>query len=479
MAVALSARAAMGAMRRGILVAPQISSSLSWSSFNARRFAAASLPDHKTLTMPKLSPTMDAGVIQEWVKKEGDAIEAGDVLAEIETDKATMSFEYNDEGYMAKIFVAEGERDVPIGKAICIVVEDEADVAAFADYVPQGDGPPSATAPAPAVSPVSSATAPVNSDPAPPSSFISKSNGTRIVASPLARHAAADSGVALSTINGSGPGGRILAADVEAAIESGSAIRAASAPGAISAPAASLESAHAPTSSHTDVASTKFQRVAADRLSMSKQTIPHYYLVSECAVDKMLALRSALNAKAREGSPRLSVNDFVVKAAAAALRTVPEVNAQWMGDVIRRFHAADICVAVQTPNGLITPIVKDADRKGVREISTEVKLLAERAKAGKLTPEEFMGGTFTISNLGMFGVSEFAAIVNPPQAAILAVGTSVQRVVPDSSTESGFGMRTIMTVTLSCDHRVVDGAVGAQWLAAFKANLEDPVNIIL
>jgi pyruvate dehydrogenase E2 component (dihydrolipoamide acetyltransferase) len=200
---------------------------------------------------------------------------------------------------------------------------------------------------------------------------------------------------------------------------------------------------------------------------------------TECTVDGMLALRAQLNAKLPEGAPRLSVNDFIVKSAAAALRRVPEVNAQWMGDKIRMFHSADISVAVQTPNGLITPIVKEADRKGIREISGEVKELAERARAGKLAPDEFMGGTFTISNLGMFGVNEFAAIVNPPQAAILAVGTSTQRLVPDATKEIGFSTRTVMTVTLSCDHRVIDGAVGALWLKAFKSCLEDPVEIIL
>jgi pyruvate dehydrogenase E2 component (dihydrolipoamide acetyltransferase) len=472
MVVSLSIRAAMGVMRRSVLVGPPNASAFCFNSIRARCFAAA-LPDHKLLAMPKLSPTMDAGTIQEWVKKQGDEIEAGDVLAEIETDKATMSFEYNDEGFMAKIFIPEGQTEVPIGKPICVVVEDEADIAAFADYIPPSSGGapvtddpvPDRTAPTPGVKHTPAAPAPT------------QESRSRIFASPLARRNAADSGISLSSVQGSGPGGRVLAADVTTAIEAD-----ASAPGSEVAPtdpAGREATSPGPLGTFTDVDSTKFQRVAADRLTMSKQTIPHYYLTTECTVDKMLLLRATLNAKAREGSPRLSVNDFVVKAAAAALRTVPEVNAQWMGDIIRMFHSADICIAVQTPNGLITPIVKDADRKGVREISAEVKLLAERARGGKLTPGEFMGGTFTISNLGMFGVSEFAAIVNPPQAAILGVGTSVQRVVPDSSTESGFATRTVMNVTLSCDHRVVDGAVGAQWLSAFKDNLEDPINIIL
>eukprot|EP00178_Gracilaria_changii_P028081 TRINITY_DN953_c0_g1_i1.p2 TRINITY_DN953_c0_g1~~TRINITY_DN953_c0_g1_i1.p2 ORF type:complete len:234 (-),score=41.43 TRINITY_DN953_c0_g1_i1:3036-3737(-) len=230
---------------------------------------------------------------------------------------------------------------------------------------------------------------------------------------------------------------------------------------------------------YTDVEVSKYKRVTAERLLQSKQTIPHYYLTVECTVDKMLQLRGAINAKAKEGEYKISVNDFVVKAAAAALRKVPEVNSQWMGDKIRTYHAADISIAVQTEQGLITPIVKDADRKGLKEISNDVKQLAAKARDNALTPEEFMGGTFTISNLGMFGVSNFSAIVNPPQAAILAVGNSEQKVVPDESSLNGFGTKTVMSVTLSCDHRVVDGAVGAQWLAFFKSCLEDPVNIIM
>jgi pyruvate dehydrogenase E2 component (dihydrolipoamide acetyltransferase) len=301
------------------------------------------------------------------------------------------------------------------------------------------------------------------------------SAGTRVLASPAARKAAVEAGLTLDSMTGigTGPGGRLVAADVADALRIG---RSTLSRGVDSTAAEQTPQAG---TAYSDVDASKFQRVAAERLTQSKQTVPHYYLTTECSVDQMLALRSALNAKAGELGPKLSVNDFVVKAAAAALRRVPDVNAQWMGDVIRKFHSADISVAVQTPNGLITPIVKDADRKGVRDISAEVKSLAERARAGKLAYEEFVGGTFTISNLGMYGVKEFSAIINPPQAAILAVGTSTKRVVPDTSAESGFGTQTIMTVTLSCDHRVVDGAVGAQWLAAFKSCMEDPVEMIL
>lgn len=246
--------------------------------------------------------------------------------------------------------------------------------------------------------------------------------------------------------------------------------------------------AHAPASApqtvpglpmYTDVEASSFKRATAEHLLHSKQTVPHYYLTVDCDIGTTMSLRTAINDKAKDGAYKLSVNDFVVKAAAAALRKVPEVNAQWMGDSIRMFHSADISVAVQTERGLITPIIKDADRKGLKEISSDIKALAAKAKDKGLEPEEFVGGTFTVSNLGMYGVNNFSAIVNTPQAAILAVGASEQRVVPDSSTESGFSTKTFLGVTLSCDHRVVDGAVGAQWLSAFKSCIEDPIEIVL
>lgn len=432
----------------------------------------SSLPDHKLILMPALSPTMEVGTIQEWKKKEGDSIEGGEVIAEIETDKATRSYEYNDDGFMARVFFEEGATDVPVGKPMAIIVEEEADIAAFKDYVPpEGDK----AAPAPAAettpdtpAPPSPAAVPSPAHAAPTPTVQTASPGTRVLASPLARVTAATAGVKLSQVPGTGPGGRVLAADVEEALASGiTPLQEAGAPQMVGMPA------------FTDVEVTKFRRVAAERLLQSKQTVPHYYLTVECEVDNMLAMRSSINAKAKDGDYKISVNDFVIKAAAAALRKVPEVNAQWMGDKIRMFHSADVSVAVQTEQGLITPIVKEADRKGLKEISADVKSLATKAKENTLAPEEFMGGTFTISNLGMFGIDNFSAIVNPPQAAILAVGSSDARVVPDATAESGFGTKTFMSVTLSCDHRVVDGAVGAQWLKEFKACVEDPVNIIM
>eukprot|EP00178_Gracilaria_changii_P028084 TRINITY_DN953_c0_g1_i4.p1 TRINITY_DN953_c0_g1~~TRINITY_DN953_c0_g1_i4.p1 ORF type:complete len:465 (-),score=78.90 TRINITY_DN953_c0_g1_i4:3036-4430(-) len=438
--------------------------------------ALSSLPDHKLIRMPALSPTMEVGTIQEWKKKVGDEIEGGEVIAEIETDKATRSYEYNDDGYLAKVFFEDGAADVPVGTPVAIVVEEQEDIEAFKNYVPD-DSPSEAAPEAPQQEPTPAAHAEAPAPPVTPSSGFSaaaatatapQTTGARVLASPLARITASNAGLSLKSIAGTGPGGRVLAADVEDALVHG--VPKPSEPSIGHLPGMPM---------YTDVEVSKYKRVTAERLLQSKQTIPHYYLTVECTVDKMLQLRGAINAKAKEGEYKISVNDFVVKAAAAALRKVPEVNSQWMGDKIRTYHAADISIAVQTEQGLITPIVKDADRKGLKEISNDVKQLAAKARDNALTPEEFMGGTFTISNLGMFGVSNFSAIVNPPQAAILAVGNSEQKVVPDESSLNGFGTKTVMSVTLSCDHRVVDGAVGAQWLAFFKSCLEDPVNIIM
>ncbi|CAN8077146.1 unnamed protein product [Agarophyton chilense] len=424
--------------------------------------------------MPALSPTMEVGTIQEWKKKVGDEIEGGEVIAEIETDKATRSYEYNDDGYLAKVFFEDGAADVPVGTPMAIVVEEQEDIDAFNDYVPDnaaseaesGSPPQEPTPEAQAATPIP----PEAPSPAPttPPAVATQATGERVLASPLARVSAANAGLSLKSVAGTGPGGRVLAADVQDALVHG-----------VPQPEEQSVDQLPGMPMYTDVEVSKYKRVTAERLLQSKQTIPHYYLTVECEVDKMLELRSAINAKAKNGEYKISVNDFVVKAAAAALRKVPEVNSQWMGDKIRTFHAADISIAVQTEKGLITPIVKDADRKGLKEISTDVKQLAAKARENALAPEEFMGGTFTISNLGMFGVSSFSAIVNPPQAAILAVGNSAKKVVPDNSSINGYGTRTVMNVTLSCDHRVVDGAVGAQWLAFFKSCMEDPVNIIM
>lgn len=373
-----------------------------------------------------------------------------------------------------KVFFEDGAADVPVGTPVAIVVEEEEAIAAFEDYVPDeggADDTAEAQPSEPTPEPVPPVPEPSTSQTAKPTTTpVAATNATtsRVLASPLARVSAANASLPLKSIVGTGPGGRVIAADVEDALVHG-----------VPEPAPAMPAQVPGMPMYTDVEVTKFKRVTAERLLQSKQTVPHYYLTVQCEVDNMLELRSTINSKAKDGEYKISVNDFVIKAAAAALRKVPEVNAQWMGDKIRMYHAADISIAVQTEQGLITPIVKDADRKGLKEISSDVKELATKARENALAPEEFMGGTFTISNLGMFGVSNFSAIVNPPQAAILAVGNSEQRVVPDESAPNGFGTKTFMNVTLSCDHRVVDGAVGAQWLSQFKSCLEDPVNIIM
>ena len=373
-----------------------------------------------------------------------------------------------------QVFYEEGATDVPVGKLMAIIVEEENDIAAFKDFIPVEDGssPPEAS---PASDPTSTPDTPQpaptptpTAAPVPTATLTSAPKaGGRVLASPLARKQAATAGISLTNVQGTGPAGRVIASDIAEALARGVPVP------------EQQQSAMGMMPSYTDVDVSKYRRVTAERLLQSKQTVPHYYLTVECEVDNMLAMRGMINAKAKDGEYKISVNDFVIKASAAALRKVPEVNAQWMGDKIRQFHSADICVAVQTDLGLITPIVKDADRKGLVDISRDVKSLAGKAKENKLEPEEFMGGTFTISNLGMMGVSNFSAIVNPPQAAILAVGSSEKKVIPDPESESGYSTKTYMNVTLSCDHRVVDGAVGAQWLQAFKSCVEDPVNIIM
>jgi len=395
----------------------------------------------------------------------------------------------------------EGTSDVKVGELIGIYVEEEEDIAAFKNYDSSSESPgaeakrkePAVVAAQPAVQdePATTpakqvSTANVQASAADVSTSKPAPGGDgRTVASPAARVRAAEAGLSLPEIDGSGPDGRIVVADVLRAIEStdsgsGGAPSPSSSSPAPSSPVAVMDGE---VDMYEDVEVSRFQKVTAARLLQSKQTIPHYYLSTEVMMDTLLALRSKHNAalaaaNARGGAAaKVSVNDFVIKAAAAALRKVPEVNSQWNDTSIRRFKNVDVSVAVQTERGLITPIVTDADRKGLGQISADVKALASKAREGTLQPHEFIGGTFSVSNLGMFGVNSFAAIVNPPQAAIMAVGASSPKVVPDGM--GGFQMTTVMSVTLSCDHRVVDGAVGARWLQVFKSHIEDPVSMIL
>lgn len=448
-----------------------------------RSFASNNLPSHELVTLPNLSPTMESGRIVSWEKEEGDFIGEGEVLAMIETDKATMEMETPEEGYLAKIVKPGGSKDIPINELICIIVSDEDDVAAFKDYVVSDAATP--TAPAPPTPPPAVLTAvPVPPPAAPPVApaqpVAPTGGGGRIFASPIAKRIAAEKGIDLASVSGTGPRGRITQEDVESAQ---------SVPPAAPVPPQAAQPLQAPISTaapalpqqprltYTDITLTNMRKVIAKRLVESKQTVPHYYLSVDVNMDKVMSLRSELNSNA-EGF-KLSVNDFVIKASAMSLKKIPQCNSQWMQDFIREFHNVDISVAVSTDGGLITPIVVDADKKGLSVINQDVANLAAKARSNKLRPEEFQGGTFTISNLGMYGITNFSAVINPPQSCILAVGGTAKRIVPDESLDIGYKSSNVMSVTLSCDHRVVDGAVGAQWLKVFRDYLENPLTMML
>lgn len=423
------------------------------------------------ILMPALSPTMTEGKLAKWLKSEGDEVVAGDVIAEIETDKATMEVEAVDEGTLAKILVPADTDGVAVNTPIGVLLEEDEDESALDGF--SSDAP--ATAPVQEEKPEEKKPEPQPTQEAPKSQ-----SAERLFASPLARRIAAEKGIDLSTINGSGPHGRIVKADVENAM-----------PGAASdAPDAPvIASSRAPVSAGPDARAladmlgmeydleghSKMRTVIARRLQESKQNIPHFYLTIECRLDALLAARKQIN-EAANGAFKLSVNDFIIKAAAQALKSYPDANVAWSDEGMLRFRHADISVAVATPSGLITPIVKAAETKGLRAISAEVKDLAGRAREGRLKPEEFQGGTFSISNLGMFGISEFSAIINPPQACILAVGAGEQKPFVN---KGDVKIGTFMTCTLSVDHRAVDGAVGAEYLQHFKRYIENPVEMIV
>ncbi|KAE8287534.1 Dihydrolipoyllysine-residue acetyltransferase component of pyruvate dehydrogenase complex [Larimichthys crocea] len=434
----------------------------------------SSYPTHMKITLPALSPTMTMGTVQRWEKKVGEKLSEGDLLAEIETDKATIGFEVQEEGYLAKIMVPEGTRDVPLGTPLCIIVEKESDIAAFKDYVETGLAEVSTPAPAPTATPAPAA-APAPS-PAPAAAAPAAPRKGRVFASPLAKKLAAEKGIDLAQVSGSGPDGRITRKDIDGFVPPKAAPAVAATPTPV-APAPAAAPA-APAGTFTDIPISNIRKVIAQRLMQSKQTIPHYYLSIDVNMDQVLELRKELNAEVKAQNIKLSVNDFIIKASALACLKVPECNSSWMDTVIRQNHVVDLSVAVSTASGLITPIVFNAHTKGLATISTDVSALAARAREGKLQPHEFQGGTFTISNLGMFGVKNFSAIINPPQSCILAVGGSEKRLMP-ADNEKGFDVASMMAVTLSCDHRVVDGAVGAQWLAEFRKFLEKPVTMLL
>ncbi|XP_051537755.1 dihydrolipoyllysine-residue acetyltransferase component of pyruvate dehydrogenase complex, mitochondrial-like [Myxocyprinus asiaticus] len=440
----------------------------------------SSYPPHMKVLLPALSPTMTMGTVQRWEKKVGEKLSEGDLLAEIETDKATIGFEVQEEGYLAKIMIAEGTRDVPLGTPLCIIVEKESDISAFADYVETGVAASPPPAPTPVVAPLPAA-APAAPTPAPAPAPPAAPRKGRVFASPLAKKLAAEKGIDIAQVTGSGPDGRVTRKDIDSFVPPKPTLvpAAAPAPAALtpSAPAAPAVAA-VPTGTFTDIPISNIRRVIAQRLMQSKQTIPHYYLSVDVNMDQVLELRKELNAEVKADNIKLSVNDFIIKASALACLKVPEANSSWMDTVIRQNHVVDVSVAVSTPVGLITPIVFNAHIKGLASISKDVGTLAAKAREGKLQPHEFQGGTFTISNLGMYGIKNFSAIINPPQACILAVGGSEKRLLP-ADNERGSDVASMMSVTLSCDHRVVDGAVGAQWLAEFRKFLEKPFTMLL
>jgi pyruvate dehydrogenase E2 component (dihydrolipoamide acetyltransferase) len=442
------------------------------------------------ILMPALSPTMTEGKLAKWLKKEGDAVKAGDVLAEIETDKATMEVEAVDEGKLGRIVVAAGTDNVPINAPIAYLL-NEGESASALDTVgkaaPAAAAKPAApaapapaapvAAPAPAAAPAPKPAAATAQPPAASAPALAAKEGQRIFASPLARRLATDANLDLSRIQGSGPHGRIVKADIESAKTSGVAAVApagAPAPRPAAAPAA-VAAMPLPTEGFTELPLSTMRKVIARRLMESKQTIPHFYLTVEADIDALLALRTQLNAKAGEGV-KLSVNDLVIKACGMALAKVPRANAIWGGDKILLNKTCDVSVAVALDDGLITPVIRSADKKGLATISAEMKSMAERAKAGKLMPEEYQGGAFSLSNLGMFGIKEFAAVINPPQGSILAVGKGEQRAVVKGG---ALAVATMMSCTLSCDHRVIDGAIGAEFLDAIKKLIEDPLTMML
>lgn len=483
------------ALQRGAPTIPTIKSLLAsqpTSSMLAKRTlaSAASLPSHIKVRLPALSPTMEQGTLAKWAKKEGEHVVEGDLIAEIETDKATMGLEATEEGYLAKILVAEKTKDIPLKTLLCIMVTNKEDVAAFAGYKPSDDdgtagapaaAPPAAPAAAAAPAPVAAAAAPPPPPPpapAPPKPVSAtqanqapRATGARVFATPLARRLAAERNIDLSLVSATGPDNQVRAQDILTYVSSTPSAAPSRAPSAAS-------------GDFDDLPVNNYRAVTAKRLTQSKQTIPHYYLTVDLEIDTALKIRKDLNeqftksGEADANSLKLSINDFVVKAAALACRKVPEANSAWMDTVIRKYNTVDVCVAVATENGLITPIVFNADKKGLSSISLDVNALAKKARSNKLQPHEFQGGTFTISNLGMFGIKSFAAVINPPQSCILAVGGAEKRVVPTDD-KGGHKVATYMTVTLSCDHRVVDGAVGAKWLEYFKKYMENPASMLL
>lgn len=436
------------------------------------------------ILMPALSPTMTEGNLANWLKKEGDSVESGDIIAEIETDKATMEVEAVDEGIIGKILVEAGTEGVAVNQPIAILLEEGEDESAMEglDKAPDVSGGGGGELPK---SEAKSENAPKDDAPASdaPKAAPAAGDGKRVFSSPLARRIAKQNNLDIAKVKGSGPRGRVVKSDVEAALKSGTGVaadgpaKAEKSAAPASAPKAGSGLAQVPANAKFhQVPNTNMRKVIARRLSESKATVPHWYLTVEIELDALMALRAELNSRAKDGDYKISVNDMIIKASALALRKVPECNTTWDEEGIVFYDDVDVSVAVSTPAGLITPIVRNADHKGLVQISKEMKDLGKRAKDNALKPEEFQGGGFSISNLGMFGVKEFAPIVNPPQTAILGVSAGEQRAVVKNG---ALAIATTMNCTLSADHRVVDGVVSATFMQALKGYLEDPVTMML
>ena len=433
------------------------------------------------ILMPALSPTMEEGTLAKWLVKEGDTVSSGDIIAEIETDKATMEFEAVDEGTIGKIIVPEGSEGVKVNALIAVLLEDGEEASdAVLSSAPADDAGDKAAATAvsaePATPTAEPSTAPAPAAPA-------ASDGTRIFASPLARRIAADKGLDLSALKGSGPHGRIVKADVLAAGDApakpapaaGPAVSAATPAAAPSVSADAIAKMYADRE-FTEIPLDGMRKTIAARLTEAKQTIPHFYLRRDIKIDNLLSLRGQLNKQLEARGVKLSVNDFIIKACALALQTVPAANAVWAGDRVLQLTPSDVAVAVAIEGGLFTPVLKDAEQKSLSSLSAEMKDLATRARSKKLAPHEYQGGSFAISNLGMFGIDNFDAVINPPHGAILAVGAGVKKPVIDE--EGQVSIATVMSVTLSVDHRVIDGALGAELLQAIVDNLENPMGML-
>ncbi len=442
------------------------------------------------ILMPALSPTMTEGNLVKWHKKEGDNVEIGDILAEIDTDKATMEVESVEEGVIGKIFVPEGTDDVAVNTLIAALLEDGEDASVLdgmgSKSVESSVATPKAAAePAPQkAEPKAEASATPDPTPAPTPKLEvvapaqQSTTSGKAFASPLAKRLATQNNLDVSTLSGSGPRGRVVKSDVETAIATGSAptskTQAQKPPKRV--PQGEIIAADDLFPAYEKVKVNNMRKVIAKRLSQSKQTVPHFYLTVECQIDALLAVRQDLN-EDLEKAERISVNDFVIKAIACAMRDVPEANASWADDHVKIYQSVDVSVAVAIEGGLVTPIIKQADQKSLSLISAEMKDLATRARDGKLRPEEFQGGTVSVSNLGMFGIKEFSAVINPPQGCILAVGAGEKRPVVNES--GALEAATVMSCTLSVDHRVVDGAIGATFLKAFKGYIQKPVRLLV